>query len=216
MDTKNRPKRTAGQRDAAATREALESAATELFAEVGFDGATVDAIALRAGVNKTMINYHFSGKQGLYTAILERDFGWALERLAELDLEPIAADAKLSRFVAIFGELHTRRPGLSAMMLREAMSGGRHLDPALLPKVRGIFSAVQAIVARGVAEGRFREVDPLFMHHTVVGCLVFFFAARPLRDRMIAEGIVPVPPPDPNAFIRHVQELLDRGLRKES
>ena len=101
------------------------------------------------------------------------------------------------------------------MMLREAMSGGRGLDPTLLPDIRRIFEAVQSIVAQGIQEGTFREVDPLFMHHTVIGSLAFFFAAKPLRDRMIASGVVAIAPPDPQKFIAHVQELLARGLAKE-
>lgn len=206
---------TSRPRDREATREALMAAATELFASLGYDGATVHAIAARAGVNTAMINYHFAGKHGLYTEILRRDFGWALTRLAELEREPRRADAKLARFVAIFGELHQRRPSLSAMMLREAMSGGRGVDPSLLPDFKRIYGAVEAIVGQGVAEGTFRDVNPLFMHHTVIGCLAFFFAARPMRDRMIAEGVVPVPPPDPEAFVAHVQDLLARGLAKE-
>ena len=213
QSTKRR--RLPGQRDAEATREALLAAATGLFAELGFDGATVGAIALRARVNKAMISYYFEGKHGLYTAILERDFGWALTRLTELLGEPVRADAKLARFVAIFGELHQRRPGLSAMMLREAMSGESAFDPTLLPDIRRIFEAVQSIVAQGVAEGTFRDVDPLFMHHTVIGCLAFFFAAKPLRDRMIASGVIATAPPDPQRFVIHVQELLARGLAKE-
>jgi AcrR family transcriptional regulator len=191
------------------------AAATELFASLGYDGATVHAIAAHARVNKAMINYHFSGKRGLYTEILRRDVGWALTRLAELEREPLRADAKLSRFVAIFGELHQRRPSLSAMMLREAMSGGRDVDPSLLPDFKRIYGAVETIVTQGVAEGTFRDVNPLFMHHTVIGCLAFFFAARPMRDRMIAEGVVAVPRPDPEAFVAHVQDLLARGLAKE-
>jgi len=207
--------RTPGQRDAEATREALLAAATALFADRGYDGTTVDAIAVRAHVNKAMISYHFEGKHGLYTAILDRDFGWASAQLSELTAQTVPADAKLSRFVAIFGELHQRRPGLSAMMLREAMSGGRELDPSLLPDIRRIFEAVQAIVKQGVEEGTFRKVDPLVMHHTVIGSLAFYFAAKPLRDRMIACGVVPIAPPDPQAFIGEVQELLARGLAKE-
>jgi len=50
----------------------------------------------------------------------------------------------------------------------------------------------------------------------VIGSIAFFFAARPLRDRLIAEGIVPVRPPDPARFIAHLQELLARGLSKEA
>jgi AcrR family transcriptional regulator len=201
-------------RDAAATRQGLIDAATALFAERGFDGARVDAIASRAGVNKAMISYHFGGKGGLYGAILAENLGWILERLAELDREPLPADVKLARFVSIFGSLHSRRPGLSAMVLREAMSAGRHLDAQLLSSLSRIFASVQSIVAQGIAEGVFRKVDPLFTHHTVIGAITFFFAARPLRDRLIAEGVVHVAPPDPARFVAHVQELLSRGLSK--
>ena len=209
------PVRIPGQRDAEATRQALMTAATELFAERGFDGTTVDAIAVGARVNKAMINYHFQGKHGLYTAILKRDFEWALSQLDELTSERVSAPAKLARYVAIFGELHQRRPGLSAMMLREAMSAGRGLDPALLQSVRRIFEVVQAIVSQGISEGLFREVDPLFTHHTVIGSLAFFFAVKPLRDRMIEAGFVATNPPDPQEFVTHVQALLARGLAKE-
>jgi len=50
----------------------------------------------------------------------------------------------------------------------------------------------------------------------VIGAIVFYFAARPLRDRLIAEGIIPVAPPDPERYIAHVQELMSRGLAKEA
>jgi AcrR family transcriptional regulator len=202
-------------RDAIATRQSLIDAATGLFAERGYDGARVDEIARRAGVNPAMISYHFSGKRGLYNAILADDFGWVLGKLAELDREPLPADVKLARFISIFGSLHTRRPGLSAMMLREAMSAGRYLEDSLLPSLSRSFASVQSIVAQGIAEKVFRDVDPLFTHHTVIGAITFFFAARPLRDRLIAEGIVQVPPPNPAGFIAHLQELLARGLSKE-
>jgi len=203
-------------RDALATRQSLLDAASALFAERGFDGAKVDEIARSAGVNKAMISYHFGGKKGLYNAILAGDFGWMLERLAELDREPLPADVRLARFISIFGSLHARRPGLSAMMLREAMSAGRYLDPKLMPTFSRIFASVQSIVAQGVAENVFRDVDPLFTHHTVIGAIAFFFAARPLRDRLIAEGVMPVPAPDPARFIAHVQELLARGLSERA
>src|SRR5256712_14041788 len=67
--------RRARRRDAAATRDALLAAGTELFAERGYDGVPVWAIAQKAGVNKAMINYHFGGKRKLYRAIVSAPFG---------------------------------------------------------------------------------------------------------------------------------------------
>src|SRR5215831_15049533 len=54
------------------TREAILSAAETVFAEHGFDGARVDAIADLSGYNKNLIFRYFEDKLGLYTQVLQR------------------------------------------------------------------------------------------------------------------------------------------------
>jgi AcrR family transcriptional regulator len=49
----------------------LLDAATVEFTERGFEGATVRAIAQRAGVDPAMVNHWFGGKDGLFMAALE-------------------------------------------------------------------------------------------------------------------------------------------------
>ena len=57
------------------TREALVNAAREVFIEQGFTGATVRAIATRAGVDAAMVNHWFGGKEGLFgEAVLKLPF----------------------------------------------------------------------------------------------------------------------------------------------
>jgi TetR/AcrR family transcriptional regulator len=58
--------------DAQKTREAILSAAETLFAERGFDGTSVDAIAGQAGYNKSLIFQYFGDKLGLYSQVLKR------------------------------------------------------------------------------------------------------------------------------------------------
>ncbi|MFC4856186.1 TetR family transcriptional regulator [Actinophytocola glycyrrhizae] len=57
------------------TREALINAAREVFIEQGYDGATVRAIAGRAGVDAAMVNHWFGSKEGLFgEAVLKLPF----------------------------------------------------------------------------------------------------------------------------------------------
>src|SRR5256886_14608176 len=125
--------RRARRRDAAATRDALLAAGTELFAERGYDGVPVWAVAQKAGVNKAMINYHFGGKRKLYRAIVSATFGEmvaSVERLAEA---PRPAPEGLRELIAGVGGIATRRhPHLCSMMLREGGAGGPHPGPALV------------------------------------------------------------------------------------
>lgn len=59
-------------RDAGKAQDAILDAAEAVFAEHGFDGARVDAIAEAAGYNKSLIFQYFGDKLGLYTAVLKR------------------------------------------------------------------------------------------------------------------------------------------------
>lgn len=54
-------------------REQLISVGRAAFAELGFDGASVEEIAHRAGVSKPVLYEHFGGKEGLYAVVIDRE-----------------------------------------------------------------------------------------------------------------------------------------------
>src|SRR5262245_3509654 len=57
---------------AAARREVIEQAATQVFAERGYLGASIDEIARRSGVSAPVVYDHFDSKLDLYRRLLER------------------------------------------------------------------------------------------------------------------------------------------------
>ena len=60
------------EHNAKGTQEAILNAAEAVFAEHGFDGARIDAIAAEAGYNKSLIGQYFGDKLGLYAEVLKR------------------------------------------------------------------------------------------------------------------------------------------------
>jgi AcrR family transcriptional regulator len=69
-DQKTAPRRRGRRPGGADTRAQLLDAARVVFAERGYDGATVRAIAERAGVDAAMVNHWFGGKEPLFVAAL--------------------------------------------------------------------------------------------------------------------------------------------------
>jgi len=59
---------------AAARRELIEQAATAVFAERGYHGASMDEIAQRSGVSAPVLYDHFASKLDLHRRLLERHF----------------------------------------------------------------------------------------------------------------------------------------------
>jgi AcrR family transcriptional regulator len=68
----------------AETRDRLLDAASALFAERGFSGTSVAAIADRAGVTTGAIYSNFAGKDDLFTAVVERQMRRQAEAYREL------------------------------------------------------------------------------------------------------------------------------------
>jgi AcrR family transcriptional regulator len=59
---------------AEARRELIEQAASKLFAERGYHGASIDEIARRSGVSPPVVYDHFASKQELHRRLLERHY----------------------------------------------------------------------------------------------------------------------------------------------
>ncbi|HEX2295166.1 MAG TPA: helix-turn-helix domain-containing protein, partial [Actinomycetota bacterium] len=54
-----------------------------VFAERGYEAASVEEIAARANITKPVVYEHFSGKEGLYAVIVDREVQTLLGRIAE-------------------------------------------------------------------------------------------------------------------------------------
>jgi AcrR family transcriptional regulator len=102
-------------RPSAVTRSKIVKAAVRIFAEHGYDGASIRHIVAKADVNQAAINYHFGGKEGLYRAVL----ACALEALLRADVAPAGAPANLAREAALLAFIHRQ---LRPMLARDELS----------------------------------------------------------------------------------------------
>lgn len=54
-------------------REQLLDIGRNLFADRGFEGASIEEIAARAGVTRPVVYEHFGGKEGIYAVVVDRE-----------------------------------------------------------------------------------------------------------------------------------------------
>jgi AcrR family transcriptional regulator len=66
---------------AARRREQVLVVGRQVFAERGFDAASMEEVAARAGVSKPVVYEHFSDKERLYHAVVDREVRALLDRL---------------------------------------------------------------------------------------------------------------------------------------
>ncbi|MBM3770389.1 MAG: TetR family transcriptional regulator [Acidimicrobiia bacterium] len=196
-------------------RSAFFAAAAHEFASRGYAGARVDRIAQRARVNKAMLYYHFGSKRQLYRALLRTTSLHVAARLREVGESSDRPEQMMDRVIATFAEIARERAFFPAVMLREIAEGGAHLDRETLAALGAVPMAFSAIVARGVAAGAFRPVPPIVAYFITMAPLMVYMAAAPIRRELAKSRLLPVVPPDLDAFIGHLQQTMRRALENE-
>jgi AcrR family transcriptional regulator len=77
-----------------ATKELILEAARESLREEGYSATSIRAVAERAGVQLSLVHYHFGSKQSVLVAVLERENEKLLERQQALFTGPGPLSAK--------------------------------------------------------------------------------------------------------------------------
>ncbi len=84
------------------TREHLLSAAAQVFAERGFHGATLDAVAAAAGFSKGAVYSNFKSKEDLFLSLLESSYSREMESIrATIDASEMPVEARLTDFLPL-------------------------------------------------------------------------------------------------------------------
>ena len=180
------------RRRAEARPDEVLDAALALFVENGFAATRVEDVARRAGLSKGAVYLYFPSKEALLEGLVQRAIvpiaGSALGALASFEGDPRVAISMVLRMLAgrlaeekviaipklVFRELFAF-PDLAAMYRREVLD-------RVLP-------AVEALIARGIAEGYLRPVDPALTVRSIIGPLVLHIALSELFGLRPADGL---------------------------
>ena len=86
------------------TEQKIFDAAHEVFTQKGMDGAKMQEIADRAGINKALLHYYYRSKEKLYEMVAKAVIGRAVPVIQNL----IESDEPLEQKITRFGQLLNR------------------------------------------------------------------------------------------------------------
>lgn len=166
---------TAPVRDAQTVRELLAVAAAE-FATRGFGGARLEEIAREAGITRAMIYYYFSGREGLYVAVLEEAYRAIWQAEHELDTSALSPEEALRRLVEFRVDYYIRNPTFVALVAIENQHEARFLKRSRSTVLAAAPSLehTAAVLARGQSDGVFRQDINVVDLYQVIVSLGFF------------------------------------------
>ncbi|MCG8588741.1 MAG: TetR/AcrR family transcriptional regulator [Proteobacteria bacterium] len=178
---------------AAATRERILDRAEALFAERGLAGTSVRDLAQAVGLTPASLYNHFSGKEALYEAVLERGVEPLLRLLQEhapggaLDANDHVVDAVMEHLAA--------HPNLPCLIQHEAVCGGAYLTRLARGWIRPLLQQGMVALEHGPHAPFTRDEYPLviaawlhviFGHFSMAPLLREVFQVDPLSPEGLA------------------------------
>ena len=161
-------------------------AATDLFAERSFDGATTREIAARAGVTQPLLNYHFRTKEELWRAAVDSLFALLNktldERTAGLRGVDDATSARL--IVREFVTFSARHPQLHRIITQESKADGPRMDYVVETHVRPIYERTTALFAALAERGLVPPIAPAHLYYILTGAGPTLFVLGPEFRRL--------------------------------
>jgi len=152
-------RRPAGGRTRQLNEARILSAAEAVFAEAGYTGAAMQAIAERAGLPKANLHYYFGTKEGLYRALLANILDMWVDAFDHFTSERDPAEA-LTAYVRDKMRWSRTRPLASKVFANEVIHGAQQIDGYLNSKLRRRVEEKSAVIRAWIRAGRMAPIEP--------------------------------------------------------
>ena len=143
-------------------RAAIAQAAVAEFSSRGYHGATIDAIAERAGMSKPNLLYYFPSKDAIYRTVLEEIVEEWLSPLMTLDPQADPVE-ELRRYISLKMRMSADRPEASRLFASEILAGAPIVKDFLQTRLRSLVEEKSAILDGWIDQGKLAPIDPVHL-----------------------------------------------------
>ncbi len=167
------------------TDERIYEAARDIFHERGFDGARMQEIANRAGINKALLHYYYRSKDLLF----EKVYQAAAKKLFPNIMVSLRSDDPLPKKVRLFvsGYIDTLRdnPYMPGFILHELNRNPDRLKNFLPKMMEQLIGPFLKEIEAEISSGRLPHKDARHFIVNMFSLCVFPFVARPMLQSVL-------------------------------
>lgn len=162
------------------TEKKILEAAKNVFQSKGMDGARMQEIADKAGINKAMLHYYYRSKQLLFEAVFEDAFSMLAPQLNAILNDDSSIEDKIGNFTSNYISFIIKHPFLPNFVIQEL---NRNPDFILKMKNKKEFPNLEKFkkqVALEVEKGLIRPISAEQLFINILSLNIFPFVAKPL------------------------------------
>lgn len=173
-------------------KERLLAAVEEIFADYGYEGASVRMICEKAKVNVAGVNYHFGDKEHLYVEAVKRAHMCSAKDLPiqGLDSPGTPPAVRLEGFIrGMVASMHApARPSAMKLMMREMADPGKAAGTVVDQFIRPLAMHLKGILRELLPD--LPEPQLLMTGFSVIGQCLFYRQNRPVMELVFGKEAV--------------------------
>ncbi|MBU0710320.1 TetR/AcrR family transcriptional regulator [bacterium] len=166
------------------TESLILETARVVFVEKGFEGARMQEIADKAGINKALLHYYYRGKEKLFEAIFQESIRKIVPRIFEIMGSSAPLAEKIAGFVGSYIDLLADNPHIPSFVLHELYRNPDRIGNTLLMSgidPRGLLNHL----AEQMCNENYTEIEPQQLIVNIIALCVFPFVARPILQTVV-------------------------------
>ena len=168
------------------TESIILEAAKSIFQAKGMDGARMQEIADKAGINKAMLHYYYRSKQMLFEAVFKNAFSLLAPQLNAVLNDDSSIEEKVRNFSSNYISFIEKHPYLPNFVIQEL---NRDASFILKMKENGGFPNLDKFkkqVQEEVEKRRIKKINAEQLFINILALNVFPFLAKPLIKSLVA------------------------------
>ena len=209
---RRRPKRRI-RRSAEVARKMIIDAAVHQFALKGFEGARVDEVARRSGVNKTLLYYHIGNKDKLFIAALEATYKTIRLRQKDSWIDEAKPEDGVRRLIRLLMSIWVDYPEIGRLLSNANFIGGQHIRRSKVIRrlYNPLLKTLNTLLANGARQGIFRHgIDAVDLYISISALSAYYVSHHYSFDVLFHGNLMS--PRRLRQRERHIMDMVFRYL----
>lgn len=169
------------------TEEKILAAAEQEFIEKGRDGARMQQIADKAGINKSLLHYYYRSKDKLFEMIFITAFKFVIPKITNIISGDFTLEEKIRKFTFEYVSFINKRPNIPMFIMHELSTGGQKLKP-IVESFNIDLTTLESQLNDEIQKGNIRPIKVEELLINTVSLCIFPIIAKPMVTSLIYSG----------------------------